>query len=105
MKTRFHSTRKKVNQIIISALIVSGFFLLILICEQKISEANETPESAIVSLKTRGRLKEAMELVDEYISNCSTNEAFSWGYNEKGGVFTLMGEYTKAIYAFQDRKG
>jgi len=102
MKEQFYSIRKNLNQIIPCALIISGFFLSILICEQKVSEANETPESAIVSLKTHGRLNEAMELVDEYISNCSTNEAFSWGYNEKGGVFTLMGEYTKAIYAYQE---
>ena len=102
MKEQYYSIRKNLNQIIPCALILSGFFLSILICEQKVSEANETPESAIVSLKTHGRLNEAMELVDEYISNCSTNEAFSWGYNEKGGVFTLMGEYTKAIYAYQE---
>ncbi len=93
---------KILNQIAPCALIVSGLFLLILIFEQKITEAYETPESAIVSLKAHGRLNEAMELVDEYISNCSTDEAYSWGYNEKGGVFTLMGEYTKAIYAYQE---
>ncbi len=102
MKEQFYSIRRNLSQIIPCVLIVSGFFLLILICEQKISEANETPEYAIVSLKAHGRLKEAMELVDEYINNCSTNEAYSWGYNEKGGIFTLMGEYTKAIYAYQE---
>jgi len=102
MKKHFYSIRRNFSQIIPCALIASGFFLLILICEQKVSEADETHESAIVSLKVRGRLKEAMALVDEYISNCSTNETYSWGYNEKGGVFTLMGEYTKAIYAYQE---
>jgi len=43
-----------------------------------------------------------MESIDEYINRCSTNETYSWGYNEKGCIFTLMGEYTKAIYAFQE---
>jgi tetratricopeptide (TPR) repeat protein len=102
MKTQFLSIWKNLNQIIICVLIVSGFFLLILIFEQKVSAANETPESAIVSLKAHGKLKEAMELIDEYIYRCSTNEAYSWGYNEKGGIFTLMGEYAKAIYAYQE---
>ncbi len=102
MKTGLRSIRKNLNQIILCVLIVSGFFLLILIFEQKVSAAKETPESAIVSLKAHGKLKEAMALIDEYINSCSTNEAYSWGYNEKGGIFTLMGEYTKAIYAYQE---
>ncbi|MFQ5685744.1 MAG: tetratricopeptide repeat protein [Candidatus Scalindua sp.] len=102
MKTEFHSIGKNINQIIPCVLIASGFLLLILIFEQKVSEANETPESAIVSLKAHGKLKEAMELVDEYIHSCTTNEALSWGYNEKGGVFTLMGEYARAVYAYQE---
>jgi tetratricopeptide (TPR) repeat protein len=102
MKTQFHSIRKKANHIIISALIVCGFFLLNLIFEQKVSAARKTPESVIVSLKAHGKLEEAMESIDEYINRCSTNETYSWGYNEKGCIFTLMGEYTKAIYAFQE---
>ena len=102
MKTQLRSIGKNINQVILCVLIGSGFFLLTLIFEQKVSNANETPESVIVSLKAHGKLKEAMELVDEYINSCSTNEAYSWGYNEKGGVFTLMGEYTKAIYAYQE---
>ena len=102
MKTQSRSIWKNLNLIILFAMIVSGFFLLILIFEQKVSAAKETPESAIVSLKAHGKLKEAMELIDEYINSCSTNEAYSWGYNEKGGIFTLMGEYTKAIYAYQE---
>jgi len=102
MKIRLRSIWKNLNQIIICVLIASGFFLLILIFQQKVSAAKETPESAIVSLKAHGKLKEAMELIDEYINSCSTNEASSWGYNEKGGIFTLMGEYTKAIYAYQE---
>ncbi len=102
MKTQFLSIRKNLNQIILCVSIVSGFFLLILIFEQKVSAAKETPEPVIVSLKAHGKLKEAMELIDEYINSCSTNEAYSWGYNEKGGVFTLMGEYAKAIYAYQE---
>ncbi|NOR64709.1 MAG: tetratricopeptide repeat protein, partial [Candidatus Scalindua sp.] len=70
--------------------------------DQKVSEAKRTPESAIVSLKAHGKLKKAMELIDKYIHSCSTNVTYSWGYNEKGCVFTLTGEYTKAIYAFQE---
>jgi len=102
MKMQFHSIRKKINQIIISALIICGFFLLNLIFEQKVSAAKGTRESAIVSLKAHGKLEEAMESIDEYINRCSTNETYSWGYNEKGCIFTLMGEYTKAIYAYQE---
>ena len=102
MKTESHPIRKKVNKIIICVLIVSGFFLLNLIFEQKVSASRKTSESIIVSLKAQGKLNEAMELIDEYINNCSRNVTFSWGYNEKGCIFTLMGEYTKAIYAFQE---
>jgi Tfp pilus assembly protein PilF len=102
MKTEFHPIRKNLSQIIFCALIVSGFFLLNLIFEQKVSAAKKTRESVIVSLKTQGKLKKAMELIDEYINNCSMNVTYSWGYNEKGCIFTLMGEYTKAIYAFQE---
>jgi tetratricopeptide (TPR) repeat protein len=102
MKPQFRSIWKILNQIIPCVLIASGLFLLIHVFEQKVSSANETHESAIVSLKAHGKLNEAMGLVDEYINSCTTNEAYSWGYNEKGGVFTLMGEYTKAIYAYQE---
>ena len=102
MKADSNSTRKNLNQIVLCVLIVSGVFLLIMISEQKVSVAKETSESAIVSLKAHGKLKEAMELIDEYIDGCTTNETYSWGYNEKGGIFTLMGEYTKAIYAYQE---
>ncbi|KHE92034.1 MAG: tetratricopeptide repeat protein [Candidatus Scalindua rubra] len=102
MKTEFHSIRKNLNRIIFCVLIVSGFFLLNLIFEQKVSAAGKTRESVIVSLKAQGKLKKAMELIDEYINNCSMNVTYSWGYNEKGCIFTLMGEYTKAIYAFQE---
>jgi tetratricopeptide (TPR) repeat protein len=102
MKTEFHSIRKNVNQLILCALIIPGFFLLSLIFQQKISIAWETPEAVIVSFKAHGKLNEAMELIDKYINNCSMNVTYSWGYNEKGCIFTLMGEYTKAIYAFQE---
>ena len=102
MKTEYHSIRKDINQIVLCVLIVSGFFLSILISQQKVSAARKTEESVIVSLKSNGKLKKAMELIDKYINNCSMNVTYSWGYNEKGCVFTLMGEYTKAIYAFQE---
>ncbi len=102
MKTESYSIRKKTDRIVLYALIVSGIFLLNLIFEQKVSAAKQTPESAIVSLKAHGKLKEAMESIDEYINRCSTNVTYSWGYNEKGCIFTLMGEYTKAVYAFQE---
>ncbi len=102
MKIQFHSIRKKANQIVLSTLIVSGLFLLNLILEQKVSAAKKTRESAIVSLKAHGKLKKAMESIDKYINSCSTNVTYSWGYNEKGCIFTLMGEYTKAIYAYQE---
>jgi tetratricopeptide (TPR) repeat protein len=102
MKIEFCSIWKNINQIILCVLIVSGVFLLTLVFDQKVSEAKRTPESAIVSLKAHGKLKKAMELIDKYIHSCSTNVTYSWGYNEKGCVFTLTGEYTKAIYAFQE---
>ena len=102
MKIQFHSIRKKINQIVLSALIVSSLFLLNLILEQKVSEAKKSRESTIVSLKAHGKLKKAMESIDKYINSCSTNVTYSWGYNEKGCIFTLMGEYTKAIYAYQE---
>jgi len=102
MKTEFRSIRKNLNQIILCVLIISGVLLSTLILVQKVSAAKKTRESVIVSLKAQGKLKEAMELIDEYINNCSMNVTFSWGYNEKGCIFTLMGEYTKAIYAFQE---
>ena len=102
MKTEFHSLRKNATQIIIYASIIPSFFLLSLILPQKVSIAWETPESVIVSFKAHGKLNEAMELTDKYINNCSKNVTYSWGYNEKGCIFTLLGEYTKAIYAFQE---
>ncbi len=102
MKTEPLSIWKNINQIILCVFISSGFFLLTLLCEQKASSAKTTPESAIVSHKAQGKLKEAMELIDKYINSCSTNVTYSWGYNEKGCIFTLMGEYAKAIYAFQE---
>ncbi len=102
MKIEFCSIWKNINQIILYVLIVSGVFLLTFVFDQKVSEAKRTPESAIVSLKAHGKLKKAMELIDKYIHSCSTNVTYSWGYNEKGCVFTLTGEYTKAIYAFQE---
>ncbi|HJO55812.1 MAG TPA: tetratricopeptide repeat protein, partial [Candidatus Scalindua sp.] len=102
MKTESRSVRKNLNQIILCVLIVSGFLLSTLIFVQKASASKKTKESTIVSLKAQGKLKEAMTLIDEYINNCSRNVTFSWGYNEKGCIFTLMGEYTKAIYAFQE---
>ncbi len=102
MKTESRSLRKIANQIFLCTLIVSGFFLLNLIFEQKASAARKTKESVIVSLKAHGKLKKAMELIDKYINRCSMNVTYSWGYNEKGCIFTLMGEYTKAIYAFQE---
>ena len=102
MKTESSSIRKNLNQIILCVLIVSGFLLSTLIFVQKASAAKKTKESAIVLLKAQGKLKEAMELIDKYINNCSRNVTYSWGYNEKGCIFTLTGEYTKAIYAFQE---
>ena len=102
MKIDFRSIRKKVNQVILCVLIGSGVLLLTLVFDQKVSEAKRTPESVIVSLKAHGKLKKAMESIDEYIHRSSTNVTYSWGYNEKGCIFTLMGEYTKAIYAFQE---
>lgn len=102
MKTESHSMRINVNQIILCVLIVSGFFLLSLIFEQEVSAAGKTRESVIVSLKAQGKLKKAMELIDDYINNSTMNVTYCWGYNEKGCIFTLMGEYTKAIYAFQE---
>ena len=102
MKIESHSTRKNINQIILCVLMTSGIFLLTLVFDQKISEAKRTQESAIVSLKAHGKLDKAMESIDKYIQRCSTNVTYSWGYNEKGCIFTLMGEYTKAIYAFQE---
>ena len=102
MKIESHSTRKNINQIILCVLMASGAFLLTLVFDQKVSEAKRTPESVIVSLKAHGKLKKAMESIDKYIQRCSTNVTYSWGYNEKGCIFTLMGEYAKAIYAFQE---
>ncbi len=102
MKIEPGSIRNNINQIILCVLIVSGFHLSTLIFMHKVSAAKKTKESEIVSLKAQGKLKEAMALIDEYINNCSMNVTFSWGYNEKGCIFTLMGEYTKAIYAFQE---
>ncbi len=87
MKEQFYSIRKNLNQIIPCALIISGFFLSILICEQKVSEANETPETVIVSLKTHGRLNEAMELVDEYI-RIAVRMRLLAGDTMKRGVFS-----------------
>ncbi len=102
MSTESRSIPKNTNHIILCALLVSSFFLSILIFEQRVSAAKKTPESVIVELKAQGKLKKAMELIDKYINNCSVNVTYSWGYNEKGCIFTLMGEYTKAIYAFQE---
>ncbi|GAX60811.1 tetratricopeptide [Candidatus Scalindua japonica] len=102
MKAESHSIRKNVNQIILSMLISSGFLLSALVFLQNISLAKQTPESKIVSLKAHGKLKKAMDSIDKYIGSCRTNETYSWGYNEKGCIFTLMGEYTKAIYAYQE---
>jgi tetratricopeptide (TPR) repeat protein len=82
--------------------LASGILLSTLIFVQNVSAAKKTKESVIVSLKAQGKLKKAMDLIDEYINNCNMNVTFSWGYNEKGCIFTLMGEYTKAIYAFQE---
>ena len=87
MKTEFHSIRKIANQIILCALIIPGFFLLNLIFQQKVSVAWETPEAVIVSFKAHGKQNEAMELIDKYINNCSTNVTYSWGCNEKGCIF------------------
>lgn len=102
MKIESHSTRKSINQIILCMLMTFGVFLLTLVFDQKASEAKRTPESVIVSLKAHGKLRKAMESIDKYIQHCSTNVTYSWGYNEKGCIFTLLGEYTKAIYAFQE---
>ncbi len=102
MKTESRSIRKNLNQIILCVFIISGFLLSTLIFVQEVSATEKTRESVIVSLKAQGKLKEAMELIDKYINNCSTNATYSWGYNEKGCIFTLMGEYAKAIYAYQE---
>lgn len=102
MKIESRSIWKNVDRFILCVLIVSFTLLLTLVIDQRVLEAKNTPESAIVLLKAQGKLKEAMESIDKYISNCSTNDTYSWGYNEKGCIFTLMGEYAKAIYAFQE---
>lgn len=102
MKTESRSILKNLNQIILCVFIASGILLSTLIFVQKVSAAGKTKESVIVSLKAQGKLQKAMDLIDEYINNCNMNVTFSWGYNEKGCIFTLMGEYTKAIYAFQE---
>lgn len=102
MKTESRSILKNLNQIILCLFIASGILLSTLVFVQKVSAAGKTKESAIVSLKAQGKLQKAMDLIDEYINNCNMNVTFSWGYNEKGCIFTLMGEYTKAIYAFQE---
>ncbi|MDP6923298.1 MAG: tetratricopeptide repeat protein [Candidatus Scalindua sp.] len=102
MKTESRSILKNLKQIILCMFLASGILLSTLIFVQNVSAAKKTKESVIVSLKAQGKLKKAMDLIDEYINNCNMNVTFSWGYNEKGCIFTLMGEYTKAIYAFQE---
>jgi len=102
MKTESRSIPRNLNQIILCIFIASGILLSTLIFVQEVSATGKTKESVIVSLKAQGKLKKAMDLIDKYINNCNMNVTFSWGYNEKGCIFTLMGEYTKAIYAFQE---
>ena len=86
MKIESSSIRKNLYQIILCVLIVSGVLLSTLIFVQKVSAAKKTKESVIVSLKAQGKLKEAMELIDQYINNCSMNVTFSWGYNLPLGI-------------------
>ena len=102
MKTESRSILKNLNQITLCIFLASGILLSTLIFVQKVSATGKTKESVIVSLKAQGKLKKAMNLIDKYINNCNKNVTFSWGYNEKGCIFSLMGEYTKAIYAFQE---
>ena len=102
MKTESRSILKNLNQITLCIFLASGILLSTLIFVQKVSATGKTKESVIVSLKAQGKLKKAMDLIDKYINNCNKNVTFSWGYNEKGCIFSLMGEYTKAIYAFQE---
>jgi tetratricopeptide (TPR) repeat protein len=65
-------------------------------------EDHKSFERYIISLQEQNKLEEALVATDEYIHRYNTSWAYSWGYNSKGNTFRLMGEYTKAIYAYQE---
>jgi tetratricopeptide (TPR) repeat protein len=71
--------------------------------KQEVAVAQEDYTDLIVSLTEQGKLEEALVAVEEYINRDNTRGTYSWwGYNAKGIIFELMGESTKAIYAYQE---
>jgi tetratricopeptide (TPR) repeat protein len=105
MKSYFNSTYKITSQVVFCVLIAFSIFLTSLSYKQEIVVAQENIESwerLIVSLQEENKLEEALKAADEYMHKFNTRWAYSWGSNSKGNTFSLMGEYTKAIYAYQE---
>ena len=105
MNSQFYFIYKTLNHIILFTLMVFSLSLMFLTFKQEVAVAQDDPESFtwwIISLQDQGKLDEALVATDEFIRRYNTREAYSWGYNMKGSIFTLLGEYTKAIYAYQE---
>ncbi len=99
MKSPFASTYKIASQIVLCVLIVS---LTSLSYKQEVAMAQGDQEWRIVSLQEQNKLDEALAATNEYIRRNNTREAYGWGLIVKGNIFTQMGEYTKAIFAYQE---
>jgi tetratricopeptide (TPR) repeat protein len=105
MKSQFYSTYKIASQIVFCVLIVFSLFFTSLSYKQEVVEAQGNPESweqLITSLIDEGKQEEALKAADEYIHRFNTRVTYSWGLNAKGNILSLMGKYTKAIYAYQE---
>ena len=73
--------------------------------KQEVAVAQGNPESwewLIKSLIEENKLEEALKAADEYMHRFNTRVTYSWGLNAKGNILSQMGEYTKAIYAYQE---
>ena len=105
MKSHFYSTYKTASQIVLYVLIVFSLSFTSLSYKQEVVVAQEDSYTFvrwIISLQEQNKLDEALAATDEFIRTYNTREAFSWGYNMKGNIFSQMGEYTNAIYAYQE---
>ena len=105
MNPYFYSPNRIFYKSILCVLLVLSFSLIFLVFNKEVvaRESHSSFEQRISSLMNQNKLHEAMTETDKYLNKYKKdNYCVSWGYNTKGTIFSKKGEYTKAIYAYQE---
>ena len=105
MNPYLYSSTRIFYKSILCVLLVLSFSLIFLVFYKEVVawESHSSFEQRISSLMDQNKLHEAMTETDKYLNKYKRdNYCVRWGYNTKGTIFSKMGEYTKAIYAYQE---